>query len=38
MNTSDDDISRYLKMLTLIETEEIDEVVKKHMENPENRE
>jgi tyrosyl-tRNA synthetase len=25
-------------MLTLIETEEIDEIVKKHMENPENRE
>ena len=38
MNTADNDISRYLKMLTLIETEEIDEVVKKHMESPENRE
>ena len=38
MNTSDADISRYLKMLTLIETEEIDEIVKKHMEAPENRE
>jgi tyrosyl-tRNA synthetase len=38
MNTSDDDISKYLKMLTLIETEEIDEIVKKHMENPQERE
>ena len=38
MNTADVDISRYLKMLTLIETEEIDEIVKKHMEIPENRE
>lgn len=38
MNTSDEDISKYLKMLTLIETEEIDEIVKKHMENPQDRE
>ena len=38
MNTNDEDISKYLKMLTLIETEEIDELVVKHMESPENRE
>ncbi len=38
MNTADEDISRYLKMLTLIETEEIDELVKKHLEKPEDRE
>lgn len=38
MNTPDDDVSRYLKMLTLIETEEIDEIVKKHMLKPEERE
>lgn len=38
MNTTDEDIWRYLKMLTLIETEEIDEIVKKHLENPEKRE
>lgn len=38
MNTTDEDISRYMKMLTLIETEEIDEIVKKHFEKPENRE
>jgi hypothetical protein len=38
MNTTDEDISRYMKMLTLIETEEIDEIVKKHFENPEKRE
>lgn len=38
MNTSDEDIARYMKMLTLIETEEIDEIVKKHLEAPEKRE
>ena len=38
MNTSDDDNSRYLKMLTLIETEEIDTIIAKHMKTPENRE
>ena len=38
MNVSDNDISRYLKMLTLIETEVIDELVSKHLESPEKRE
>ncbi len=38
MNTADADIERYLKMLTLIETEEIDEIVAKHMKAPELRE
>lgn len=38
MNTSDEDLSRYLKMLTLIETEEIDEIVSNHMKKPEDRE
>lgn len=37
VNTADTDISRYLKMLTLIETEEIDEIVEKHLQNPEER-
>jgi len=37
MNTADNDIERYLKMLTLIETEEIDILVKKHMQTPEER-
>lgn len=37
MNTSDDDIERYLKMLTLLELEEIAEIVKNHAENPEQR-
>lgn len=37
MNTSDEDLSRYLKMLTLIETEEIDEIVANHMKKPEDR-
>lgn len=37
MNTADEDISRFMKMLTLIETEEIDEIVTKHMQEPELR-
>lgn len=37
MNTNDEDISRYLKMLTLIETEEVDEKVALHLEQPELR-
>jgi len=37
MNTNDDDIERYMKMLTLIETEEIDEIVANHKKAPENR-
>lgn len=38
MNTADQDIERYLKMLTLIETEEIDDIVSRHLEKPEERE
>ncbi|MDD3646638.1 MAG: tyrosine--tRNA ligase [Candidatus Gracilibacteria bacterium] len=38
MNTADADLERYLKMLTLIETEEIEGIVKKHMQHPEDRE
>lgn len=38
MNTSDEDIERFMKMLTLIETEEIDEIVASHMKSPEQRE
>jgi len=38
MNTDDKDVERYLKMLTLIETEEIDEIVANHMKSPEKRE
>jgi len=38
MNTADSDISKYLKMLTLLETEEIDEIVTEHMSSPEKRE
>jgi tyrosyl-tRNA synthetase len=37
MNTSDEDISRFMKMLTLIETEEIDTIVENHMKKPELR-
>ena len=38
MNTSDEDIAKYMKMLTLLETEEVEEIVKKHLQNPEKRE
>jgi len=38
VNTADSDLARYLKMLTLIETEVIDKLVENHLENPENRE
>lgn len=38
MNTSDEDIAKYMKMLTLMETEEVDEIVKSHLVNPEARE
>lgn len=38
MNTADEDLWKYLKMLTLIETEEIDKIVEKHLQNPEKRE
>jgi len=37
MNTPDEDISRFLKMLTLIETEDIDKIVENHMLKAENR-
>ena len=37
MNTADNDIERYLKMLTLIEVEKIDTIVAWHLENPEQR-
>ena len=37
INTPDKDLGRYLKMLTLIETDEIDEIVEKHMDTPEKR-
>ncbi len=37
MNTADNDIERYLKMLTLIEIEQIDTIVAWHLENPEQR-
>ncbi len=38
MNTADNDLEKYLKMLTLIETEQIEDLVKKHMMMPESRE
>ncbi len=38
MNTSDEDIGKYMKMLTLLETEEIDKIVWNHLQNPEKRE
>ena len=38
MNCADDDVERYMKILTLVETEVIDEVIKNHLSAPENRE
>ena len=38
MNTADEDIERYMKMLTLVEVEEIDSTVDEHMKSPELRE
>jgi len=37
MNTSDDDIEKYLKMLTLIEVEDIEQKVADHSKAPEDR-
>ncbi len=34
LNTNDEDIKKYMKILTLIETDEIENIVKKHMEKP----
>ncbi len=34
MNTSDEDVSRFLKLFSLLELDEIDKIVSKHMENP----
>lgn len=37
MNTSDEDLEKYMKMLTLIETEDIDKIVDDHLKVPEKR-
>ncbi|MCP4523780.1 MAG: tyrosine--tRNA ligase [Candidatus Gracilibacteria bacterium] len=37
MNTADEELARYLKMLTLIEVEDIDKIVEDHMTQPEKR-
>jgi len=37
INTADQDVEKYLKLLTLLSFEEIDEIVKKHNEKPEDR-
>jgi len=37
MNSEDADIERYLKLLTLLDGAEIDEILKKHNESPEKR-
>ena len=38
VNTADEDLERYLKMLTLIDLSEISRIVEKHMVSPEKRE
>jgi tyrosyl-tRNA synthetase len=37
MNTVDEDIERFLKLFSFMSEKEIDELVAKHMEAPENR-
>jgi len=37
MNTSDEDVERFLKILTLLEIDEIEKVIIKHNENKELR-
>jgi len=37
INANDDDIEKFLKLFTYINEEEIDEIVTKHMESPEQR-
>jgi tyrosyl-tRNA synthetase len=37
MNTADQDVERYLKLLTLIDLDHIEEILKKHNEKPELR-
>jgi tyrosyl-tRNA synthetase len=37
MNTADQDIERYLKFLTLLDFDKIEEILKKHNEKPELR-
>ncbi len=37
VNTTDEDVERYLKILTLLSMDEIKEIVKKHFKKPENR-
>jgi tyrosyl-tRNA synthetase len=38
MNTADNDIERYLKMLSLIEIESIEKIVSEHLQTPDLRE
>jgi tyrosyl-tRNA synthetase len=37
LNTSDDDLEKYLKILTLIDLSEIKSILEKHLAFPENR-
>ncbi len=37
MNTSDEDVERYLKLFTLCDFSEIERIVSEHKQNPENR-
>jgi len=37
INTTDEDVERYMKLLTLMDFDEIEEIVKKHNEQPELR-
>lgn len=37
MNTDDDDIGKFLKILTLLDLEQVEQIVQKHQENPADR-
>ena len=37
MNSSDSDIERYMNILTLVDVDEIGNIVKEHLETPEAR-
>jgi tyrosyl-tRNA synthetase len=37
MNVTDEDVNRYLKLFTFLDLETIDQITKKHLENPQLR-
>jgi tyrosyl-tRNA synthetase len=37
INTTDEDVEKFLKILTLLSLDDIEKIVKKHFEKPEER-